>query len=483
MKFLAAASLLAAAASAFPTTLVAPRDGGCEVQPRAVSIIIDNSASNVDNDPKNLRLSAAKKINAFLTPPDQVSVVSFNTVATIEYALGAPGSGADAGISHLQPNGNTDVTKGLDAGFQQLAKAGGAIKDKSAFVVLTDGLDWIGSKPLDNKAQKLALLAKAKADGVRVSWGHLSFPNKKKTTKKNDNGLLMTIWNIITGQGNGETTVEEIVPGPTLDADISAAALATGGTVAVLSDNAAYDRFVDSILKNGITNTDAKCNNGNEIGESGGPIANNITAYGLCSNNAVATFTYKPEQKVRLGFTVELVSKANKVQLDATLENKATGVKSSIKVNSGNARDILKGAADAGQEITVVITPSGASSDQCQYSVKLDAIPEVVASSLSLPPPASSSAAPPPASSSAAPPPASSSAAPPPASSVAPPPVSSAAPPPASSACPSVAPAATETVTTTVEKTVTAPGPSATAEVCLCKCDAPGAKPFPKLEL
>lgn len=518
MKFLAVTSLLAVAASALPTLVeVAPRGSvQCEQKPRSVSIVIDKSGSNKDNDPNNLRLAAASKINAYLQGSDKIAVTQFDSVANTVYKLGAPGSAADSAIKGIGALGGTDVFLGLDAGIKQLASA----HENAALVIFTDGVDD-PPKP-ENKAKKLALLAKAKEQGVRVSWGHLSQSTTKTTQAKG--GLISAIWGLITLGLGAQKPTTEIIPGPVIDADVSAAALATGGSVATLGDSTAYQKFVDAVLKNGLTNIDAACNDGNEIGESGGPINNNVTSYGLCSNNAAATFTYKAEKKEKLAVTISLVSKQNKVQLAATLENKATGEKNAVTVNSGSPSMVLTGSAEPGQDIVVNIKPSGASNDQCQYTVKLDAIPVALASSLSLPPaPSSTSQAPPPPSSSApAPPPSSSAPAPPPSSSAPPPPPPSSsapAPPPSSSApvpppssqappapsssqappvpsssqappapsvtpsaCPTV-PAATQTITSTVIQTVTAPAPSATASVCICKCDTPGAKPMPKFEL
>lgn len=531
MKFLAVASLLAAAASALPTTPnlveVAPRGKTeCVKKPRTVSIVIDSSGSNKDNDPNNRRLDAASKINHYLQGGDRIAVTKFGPRADTVYRLGAAGAGADSAISRIEANGGTNVLLGLEDGFNQLAGS----HDNAALVIFTDGLDD-PARPQD-KPKKLAALARAKQQGIRVSWGHLSHSTTKTSHK---GGLIGTIWDIIIGGYRGTT---EIIPGPTIDADISAAALATGGSVATLSDAAAFDKFVDAVIKNGLTNIDAACNDGNDIDESGGPINNNVTSYGLCSNNAAATFTYKAEKKEKLAVTIALVSKQNKVQLAATLENKATGVKSSVTVNGGNPSQILTGAAEPGQDIVVQINPSGASSDQCQYTVRLDVVPEEIASSLSLSPspsatPSSSASPQPTPSSSSTQPevtpsssstqpevtpsssstqpevtpsssstqpevtPSSSSTQPevtPSSSSTQPEPTPSSSstqpePTPSSSVTPepttscAVPEVPTTTVTSTVIQTVTAPAPSATGSVCICKCDAPGAKPMPKFEL
>jgi hypothetical protein len=318
--------------------------------------------------------------------------------------------------------------------------------------------------------------------------------------------------------------------------------MATGGTAATITNAQSQKDFVQQVIKNGLTNNDGKCD-GKDIDESGGPIENEVITGGLCSNNAQAVYTYSPKNgNEKLAVEIDLVSTNNPVTLTAVLENKATGVKSQVVVNKANPTLTLNGVAAKGEQVTVTITPSGGDDSQtCQYTVGLRTSPDTTPqpstqvpepSSTEVPPqpstqvPEPSSTEVPPQPSSEVPQPSSevpqpssevpqpssevpqpSSEVPQPSSTQVPPEPSSAVPTPEPTTCAPLpaetvvqtvtGPGATETVVSTVIQTViqtatatatvTVPAPAETAEatpsVCICKCDTPGAKPFPKFEL
>lgn len=501
MRFVAGFSLLVAAVSALPA-LPRAQQQVCDNPGRFVSVVIDASGSQADNDPNNVRLKGAQQIIASLTPEgsataankaDEIAVVSFTTSADVLYPLGNPGSEASDVAASVSANGGTDVYLGLKAGLDQIARVGSSQLDRAGVVMFTDGLEdgVVGATEWERKRQRLQVVAKAKAAGVRVSWGHLSFPK----TSTHGGGLLSDIWNIIFGGGVGRTTTT--IAGPELDKELAAAVLATGGTVSVISSADAQISFVEQVLKNGITNNDGRCH-GLDIDQSGGPVKNNVTSLGLCSDNANAVFTYTPSHsKEKLAVTIDLLSTANHVNLHATLENKFTGSKLKVTVDSASPTQILTAEAAPGENVEITLQPSGASADTCQYGVRLDTVPidtiptswqTVSSSSSNAPLPSSShdssptsSSTPPtspdahPSSSSNSPPPTSSnnssstsssafptSDGPPSTSSKAPPPTSSnthssstsQAPPPTSSAPPisSVPPPSSSTATSSTQQ-------------------------------
>lgn len=501
MKFFVAFTALAAVVSAHPFEAIFGRDT-CENPNRIVTFVIDNSASNgytkehiKGSDPDGLRFDGARKLIAAMTPgKDQASVVTFTTSSKVLVG------NTDVGNIHFNNpdiGGLTTLTSGVEGGAKQLHAAGN-LRDRSALVFYSDGRD--SDSILRPKLVPAALQALVN-EGVRVHWAQLNVGGKEKQP-----------------------------PG------VAQVAFQSGGIYAEVTDIASLTKFVDQVIGKGITNGDCHNNGGNP----GGPIDEGVITHGICSNNVKAVYTYTAQRKVKVDIDLALLTTKNKVNLNVVLENKATGEKQEGNVNSGNAKQTISVSADKGQQVTVTVSPSNASNDECEYTVSLrtttDNGPEPTTSSSSStqPEPTSSSKEPEPTSSSKEPEPTSSSqsssAGPEPtsssqSSSVGPEPTSSqsssagpeptsssqsssagpeptsssqsssagpeptssasssAGPEPTSSSCPAPPEPSTQTVTSTVVTTVTAPAPSATASVCICKCDTPGAKPLPKFEL
>lgn len=446
MKFFATFTALVAVASAHPFEALFGRDT-CENPNRVVSFVINNSASSETADQRGVRYDGTRKLIAAMTPgKDQASVITFTTWTTDLAGMQDVGT-----IQFKNPDmgGLTDHLRGADGGAAKL-HAVGNLKDRSAFIMLSDGADS------DNYFRPELLPNKLKAlinEGVRIHWAQL----------------------------NGDGKYPK--PGP----GIVDVVTKSGGVYAVVTDSASMDKFVEEVLRKGITNGDCP-----EGSNPGGPIVEGEVSHGLCSNNAQAVYTYTAQEKEKVEIDVALATPKNQVNLKVVLENKANGQKQEATVNSGNAKQTVSVSADKGQQVTVTVQPSNASNDECQYSVSLRTTAESQPEPTSSAQPEPSSSAQPEPSSSAQPEP-TSSAQPEPtpssSSSAQPEPTpsssSSAQPEPTSSSvseCPTAEPQ-TQTVTSTLVQTVTAPAPSATGTVCMCKCDAPGAKPMPKFEL
>ncbi|EKD05575.1 hypothetical protein A1Q2_00125 [Trichosporon asahii var. asahii CBS 8904] len=364
MKFLGL-SLLASVALAAPAQLEARGNSqpeNCDNPGRVISIILDSSGSTATSDHEKLRIAGGKDLVDYLTSAseatdknkaDTVSVVSFDSTPKVEYPQGDANEQAKKALDGVDSSGGTNIAKGLTAGIEQVAAANPG--NRGGVIIFTDGLD-------SNTDGIVKQINKAKEAGIRVSWGHTNSPYKGGGSGL-IGGILGGITNLITGGLNamsGESGK--------LDQRISEAVLASGGTASIISNSQSQREFVQQVIKNGLTNNDGKCG-GNDIGESGGPLINDVTTLGLCSKNAQAVFTYSPKsQHEQLTFAINLVSQNSPVNIQATYTNKATGQTSTVTVNKGQASGALQGEANPGEQVEVVINTSNADSNACQYS-------------------------------------------------------------------------------------------------------------------
>lgn len=414
MKFAIALSLLATLASAATSK--------CNHAARYVDIVIDQSPSNRWTDEKNLRLEGAKQLMQSMTSKseatnqikaDSVAVVGFGYNAWQVLSFSDP-AGASSSLESLKTDlrGGTNVGAGMKLAMENLKSfSADQLSGNSAIVLFSDGEDTVNSK-----STLLDVCNQAKAKGVRVSFVRMD-----------------------SDTGNEALSLGYIVPSKqVIDEATTSAILATGGTLSIVRNADGLQAFVDQVLKNGLTKGDANCG-GTTVENPGGVLKNEVTSVGLCSNSAQALYTYKAEKEEKLVFGIGLTSKNNPVELTVVYENKSSGERKEIKVNSANASGTVEGFAKAGQDVALTVNPNGASNDACQYQVSLQA---------------TAGQAPEP----------------------------SSAPSATATEC-STAAASTATVVETVVSTVTAPAPSATGETCLCSCDTEGSKPFPKFEL
>ncbi|EJT51919.1 hypothetical protein A1Q1_06842 [Trichosporon asahii var. asahii CBS 2479] len=433
MKFAIALSLLAALASAATQK--------CNPAARHVGLVIDQSTSNQWTDDRNFRLEGAKQIVQSLTSKTEASPnnLEADSVAVVGFAWDAwqvldfsDPTAASGAIESLRDNlkGGTNVGDGMRLAMQNLQNlSADQLSGHSAIVLFTDGEDTQGNKDAMQSA-----LREAKAKGVRVSFVRLDSESGNPWL-----GLFK-----IGGDKNY------------IDAAMTESIISTGGTVSIVRNASNLQAFVDQVLKNGLTGDDGKCG-GTTIENPGGVLKNDVTSIGLCSTNAQAVYTYKAEKNEKLTFGVGLTSKNNPVQLTVVYENKSTGERKEIKVNGSNASGTVEAFAQAGQDVTLTVNPSGASRDACQYQVGLKVTPGQGPQPTVVP---TTSATP---STSTAP-------------------TTSATPTTSASQCPSVT-ASTTTVERTVVTTMTVPAPPPSASVCICKCGTEGSKPLPKFEL
>jgi Mg-chelatase subunit ChlD len=115
---------------------------------RKIAIVIDSSGSMTSSDPDDLRLSAGRTINDWLISKsevvggkkvDLVTVIDFDSSATLDYPLGDP-AGANASFSKIGAFGGTYIASGVKMGVAQITGSGtGDTSKRSGIVVFTDG--------------------------------------------------------------------------------------------------------------------------------------------------------------------------------------------------------------------------------------------------------------------------------------------------------------------------------------------------------
>lgn len=108
----------------------------------AVVLVIDSSGSMKTNDPDRMSIEAAKKAVMLLEENDQLSVIEFNTQATVLLPLKKVGDESSRGeilqiLDAINIRGDTDIKGALERAFLELEKAE---DDKKKFVLfLSDG--------------------------------------------------------------------------------------------------------------------------------------------------------------------------------------------------------------------------------------------------------------------------------------------------------------------------------------------------------
>jgi len=247
---------------------------------RKIAIVIDSSGSNLDTDPANLRISAAKLFNARLTTaaqardgviPDKVAVIDFDSSARVLYSLGDP-AGASSSFDAIDSAGGTNIGSGIALGIDEILKDDepGAYAKRAGIVVLTDGED-------NSPANQVAQLARAREMGIRVNYGFLSPPLAPTTRKRG----------AVVKRGPG--------------ADVVAAILSTGGTYGVIESAAAQRNFIDLVVARGVTDIDAAI--GTTVLKSGISVVERVNA-----DKTAHDFTYTASPGEMMTFNTTVLS-------------------------------------------------------------------------------------------------------------------------------------------------------------------------------
>ncbi|XTI87463.1 hypothetical protein V2W45_1237811, partial [Cenococcum geophilum] len=307
---------------------------------RKISIVVDSSGSNMWTDPSNLRIQAAKGLNARLTTaaqagpgviPDKVAVIDFDDSARVLYPMGDP-EGATGTFDAIDSSGGTDIGAGISLGIDEIMKdQPGLFAKRSGIIVLTDGEDF-------SPANQIFQLARAKIQGIRVNYGFLSPPAfpvaRKRSLVKRD-------------------------PNP----DVVAAILSTGGTFGVIESAKAQKNFIHLVIARGATEIDAPV--GSTILASGVTVTENVTP-----EKHSHDFTYSASAGEHMNFTLTIVSGSE--GLNAVLRNVRENV--DIKTMSATAGSPSTIAFDAlaSTELELIVSTSGNATSEVIFSVGMD---------------------------------------------------------------------------------------------------------------
>lgn len=237
---------------------------------RKVGIVIDSSSSNTNTDPNDLRITAGRALNDALygsaeasaagIQSDLVTVIEFDTSATVLYRLGDP-DGATPAFSSIDANSGTCIYCGVREAIEELTQPGsGPTADRTSIIVLTDG-----------EGQSESVLARtiqnATALGIKVSFGYLST----------------------------DSNTADSQPPPVINA-----ILESGGVYSTINDASAQTAFVDLVLSRGLTAAESSNNGPNSL-VSGLEIAASADASGR-------TFSYSTQRSEALTFTITSVT-------------------------------------------------------------------------------------------------------------------------------------------------------------------------------
>ncbi|KAK3358111.1 hypothetical protein B0T25DRAFT_590131 [Lasiosphaeria hispida] len=291
---------------------------------RKVGIVIDASNSMEYNDPENLRLEAAHRLNIELVrastavggqSPDLVSVVQFNDSADLLYPLGDP-SGASASILGIVPKGGTFIGRGVQTATDDLTKPGsGLTAGRTAIVVLTDGVD----DPSSRVGTTISEIRRASDLGIRISFGFLS------------------------------------VDATDQDPDIVSTVVASGGTFSILSDPDSIRRFVAQVFLKGLTATGLA-----------GPtrLLPGITVAATLPQTGASTFLYAARAGEALNVSVRVTGG---LSLRVVLRDARTDVDLASAVTGDASIAVAQYTAPSAMDITILVTATGASTQDIFY--------------------------------------------------------------------------------------------------------------------
>ncbi|EJT46673.1 hypothetical protein A1Q1_04744 [Trichosporon asahii var. asahii CBS 2479] len=361
MKLFAGLLLASLAAAQIPTVF-SEHNNPCSG--RIISAVVDLSPSCSWTDPHRLRVDAAQALfdyfplipypEVIINDPYRQNVLTVFSIHDEGHENGQQGGAEEikAVTGPLKEEGawawisGTNIASGIEIAMdrQRIIPVTDhqydTGRDRTAIVVFTDGLDTT-----HNKRRLMDALHTAQGRGIRVHWATMAVPGVDKETFAKDHYLF---------DGDGVQFFDE---------ETKKIVTATGGVYGTITDQASMHAFVKKVIDKGATNFDDVCKHG------GGPIDNNVTVNGLCSSNSRAMYTYTAaNDKETIEFTVDLVSKKNPVTLSVTYENTNTGERTEVKVDRDQPTGKLTGTVLRGQKVNLIISPNGASNDDCSYS-------------------------------------------------------------------------------------------------------------------
>ncbi|EGS19846.1 uncharacterized protein CTHT_0043310 [Thermochaetoides thermophila DSM 1495] len=294
---------------------------------RKVGIVIDASGSMEDNDPRNLRLQAAKLLVDKLISPsevtgdqtaDEVAVIEFTHTADVLYPLGDP-SGAGPAVDGIIADGGTFIGSGVNAAIDELTK-NSAAAGQTGILVLTDGVD----DPSYFTPETIASIDRAQELGIRVSFGFLSIDSTQQ------------------------------------DPEIIEAILRSGGIFATINTADDIGKVVAQALLNGLVG---------EPGKTKVILLSDVETAGMLDQTGSNTFTYTAKEGEE--FNVTLTSDdRDPVSLKVTLRDPSGKEVASAVTDPDTGVAFVEYTAQAAGTITIEITPEG-NKKSGLFSVKL----------------------------------------------------------------------------------------------------------------
>ncbi|KAI7288332.1 hypothetical protein KC343_g2789 [Hortaea werneckii] len=296
---------------------------------RKVGIVIDSSESNTDTDPNDLRIAAGRALNDALyssaeavaagVQSDLVTVIDFDSSATVLYSLGDP-DGATAAFSSIDARGQTCIYCGIREAIEELTQPdSGPTAGRTSIVVLTDG-----------EGRSEGFLARdiqnATALGIKVSFGYLS-----------------------TASDTADSQPPAVIN----------AILGSGGVYSTINDANAQTAFIDLVLSRGLTAAEGS-NNGLDSLVSGLEIATSADASGR-------SFRYSAQSNETLTFTITSVTAG---ALDVVLRDGNGNELGSTTVASSGSGSIDASIPSAG-DLQLAVVAEDTSSDAI-FTVTVD---------------------------------------------------------------------------------------------------------------
>jgi hypothetical protein len=261
---------------------------------RKIAIVIDSSSSMELSDPFNLRFEAANQAVDWLIEKsevsqkqkqDQVTIISFDSDAYLEYPLGDPSSAAKNAVNGIISSGDTYIAGGVEMAISELTKDGSDdTAGRTGILVFTDGEDY-------DTQTLVTQIDRASGMSIRVAFGFLS----------------------------SSSTVQA--------SEVLASIMHSGGRYFTIPNYNASKAFIDGIIVNGLTRND------NPDGDTTTLLSGLDTSH-FISGSETQTMTYTARNKERLTFRVESIN-AGALSAEVVFNGKTLAKEKASLYNSG----------------------------------------------------------------------------------------------------------------------------------------------------
>jgi hypothetical protein len=115
-----------------------PLIGDPNAIPVDVALVIDSSGSMIDNDPQNLRITAAKSFITNMKASDRAAIVDFDSGVTVRQNLTADKTALSSALNQIDSNGGTDIGAGVGSAYSILTNQSDSTRTR-VVILLTDG--------------------------------------------------------------------------------------------------------------------------------------------------------------------------------------------------------------------------------------------------------------------------------------------------------------------------------------------------------